>query len=162
MDPVRYIDKTRAYYAAEGYAKPYAWARFDAVPFTPLAKPLAQCRIALVSTSDMVRKADAADGGRLAFTAEAYAIAADIPASELVSRQESYDRYATTLDDVDAYYPTTHLHALAAEGRIAGLTRRFYAVPTSYSHRKTLKQDAPKVLAWAREDGADAVLLTPV
>jgi D-proline reductase (dithiol) PrdB len=161
MEPVRYIDKTRDYYAAEGYSKPYAWAQFDDVPFTPLAKPLAECRIALVSTGDVVQRSQA-QGGRLAFTADAYAIASDIPAGELVSRQESYDRYATTLDDVDAYFPVTHLRALAKAGRIAGVTSRFYGVPTSYSHRKTLKVDAPKVLAWARQDGADAVLLTPV
>ena len=29
---VRYIDRTRAYYEAEGYAKPYEWAHFDHIP----------------------------------------------------------------------------------------------------------------------------------
>jgi len=33
---VRYIDRTKAYYKAEGYEKPYQWAKFDEVPFTPL------------------------------------------------------------------------------------------------------------------------------
>src|SRR5687767_4487244 len=32
---VRYIDKTRAYYQAEGYGKSYEWAHFDDIPFTP-------------------------------------------------------------------------------------------------------------------------------
>jgi hypothetical protein len=36
MDHVRYIDKTREYYAGAGYDKPYRWAHFDGIPFTPL------------------------------------------------------------------------------------------------------------------------------
>jgi len=35
---VRYIDKTREYYLAQGYETPYRWAHFDEVPFTPLKK----------------------------------------------------------------------------------------------------------------------------
>ena len=50
---VRYIDRTKAYYKAEGYEKPYQWANFDTVPFTPLKKPLAESRVALVSTSEI-------------------------------------------------------------------------------------------------------------
>jgi hypothetical protein len=38
---VRYIDKTREYYASAGYTTPYRWARFDEIPFAPLARPLA-------------------------------------------------------------------------------------------------------------------------
>ena len=33
MSYVRYIDRTKAYYKAEGYEKPYQWAKFDEVPF---------------------------------------------------------------------------------------------------------------------------------
>ena len=39
---VSYIDRTREFYAAQGYGKPYRWAHHTAVPFTPLAKPLAE------------------------------------------------------------------------------------------------------------------------
>ena len=56
---VRYIDKTRAYYRAEGYAKPYEWAHFDDIPFTPFAsvgKPLSRCRVGVVTTSEMARR----------------------------------------------------------------------------------------------------------
>src|ERR1700687_1616477 len=56
---VRYIDKTRTYYEAEGYGKPYQWAHFDDIPFTPFAavgKPLSECRVGVVTTSDMARR----------------------------------------------------------------------------------------------------------
>ncbi len=35
---VSYIDRSREYYAAQGYDRPYAWAHHDDVPFTPLAE----------------------------------------------------------------------------------------------------------------------------
>jgi len=53
MSHVRYIDKTREYYGAQGYTTPYRWAHFDDIPFTPLARPLAECRVGLVTTSEM-------------------------------------------------------------------------------------------------------------
>ncbi len=49
--PIRYMERTRDYYAAIGYATAYRWASFADVPFQPLPKPLAQCRVALVTTA---------------------------------------------------------------------------------------------------------------
>ncbi|HET7343595.1 MAG TPA: reductase, partial [Methylomirabilota bacterium] len=53
MSHVRYIDKTTTYYRGEGYATPYRWAHFDDIPFTPLTRPLAGCRVGLVTSSEM-------------------------------------------------------------------------------------------------------------
>jgi len=163
MDHVRYIERTREYYAAEGYEKPYEWAHFAEVPFTPLAKPLADCRIALVSTSDVQFKDDAAAQSDFnAFTGNVYSFPSQTPAAALFSRQEHFDRHATHIDDVDSYFPLTRLRELAAAGHITDLTLRVHGVFTSYSRRKTLETDGPEVLKRCREDGADAVLLTPI
>ena len=53
MTYVRYIDKTREYYRSQGYDKPYKWAHFEDAPFTSVTKPLAESRIALVSTGEV-------------------------------------------------------------------------------------------------------------
>ena len=45
---VSYIDKSREFYAAQAYERPYRWARNDESPFTPLAKPLSESRLGLV------------------------------------------------------------------------------------------------------------------
>ncbi|MQG25148.1 MAG: glycine reductase, partial [SAR202 cluster bacterium] len=37
---VSYIDKSRHFYAAQGYEIPYRWAVNDHVPFQKLTKPL--------------------------------------------------------------------------------------------------------------------------
>ena len=51
MEYVRYIDKTRDYYAKLGYEKAYGWAYNETAPFTPLQKPLSESRVALISTA---------------------------------------------------------------------------------------------------------------
>lgn len=166
MDYVRYIDRTRDYYLSQGYEKPYAWAEFDEVPFARLNKPLSDCRVALVSTSDIAVKGDDdKDEDELAdrlFVGNVYSIATDTPPEQLCSHQEHYDIHATTLDDPNSYYPVTRLQEAAEAGLIGGVAARGHGVYTSYSHRRTLETDAPEVLRRCLEDGADAVVLTPV
>lgn len=157
---VRYIDKTREYYAAEGYGKPYEWAHFDAIPFTPLPRPLAQCRAGLVTTSEMVVRDE--PGGPDDLAREVYSLAADIPVERLVSRKAAYDRYATTLEDIDAHVPLTHLSECAAAGRIGSLAPRFHVVYTEYSQRKTMDVDAPEILRRCLADGVEVAVLTAV
>ena len=164
MSPhVRYIDKTRAYYEAEGYGKPYEWAHFDDIPFTPFAavgKPLSECRVGVVTTSDMARRSlDPVpdDPKRLV-----YSLPTDIPVNDLYSRKSAYDRYATTLDDVDSYLPLTHLHHFAAEGRIGAVAPRFQMICSEYSQRKTLSVDAPEILKQMRKDRVDVAVLAAV
>ena len=48
-----YIDLSREYYAAHGYTKPYKWISHQNVPFTKLEKPLSECRVALLTTTDL-------------------------------------------------------------------------------------------------------------
>jgi hypothetical protein len=158
-DHVRYIEKTRDYYRAEGYQADYRWAHFDAIPFAPLGKPLRECRLGLVTTAEVaVRGVEMPDNpGR-----EVYALPTDTPVERLYSRKASYDRYATTLDDVNAFLPLTPLRALVAEGRIAGLAPRFQVIYSNYSQRRSMEVDGPEVLRQCREDGVDAVLLAAV
>ena len=59
---VSYIDRTREYYRAQGYDKPYRWARFDAAPFESLAVPLAQCTVGLITTASPFHERPPQDG----------------------------------------------------------------------------------------------------
>lgn len=161
---VRYIDKTRAYYLAEGYEKPYAWASNPSAPFTPLRKPLADCTVALVSTSEIAVKGDPRFGDDPEFRAKGnvYAVPSDTPAAQLYSRTQSYDRYATTLDDPNAYFPVDRLHEAVAGGRIGKVAANCIGVYNAYSQRKTIERDAPEVLGQCRAMGVDVAILVPV
>jgi hypothetical protein len=164
MTHVRYIDKTREYYQGEGYATPYRWAHFDDVPFTPLARPLAKCTVGLVTTSEMVIRGCEAELEAIENdpTRPTYSLPTTTPVEDLYSRKASYDRFATTLDDVDAYLPLTHLRQLVEDRRIAGLAPRFQVVHSQYSQRRTLTVDGPRILAELKEDRVDVAVLTAV
>jgi hypothetical protein len=162
MSHVRYIDKTREYYKDEGYATPYGWARFDDIPFAPLTRPLAECRVAVITTSEMaIRDAPppVADDDPMR---DPYALPTDTAIARLYSRKAAYDRFATTLDDVDSYLPLTRLRELADAGRIGSLAPRFHMAFSQYSQRKTLTVDAPTILDRLREDRVDVAVLTAV
>ena len=166
MDHVRYIDRTREDYIRQGYEKSYAWAQFDDVPFAPLAKPLAECRVGLLGTSEVAVRFDPQKGETNPIDEEdfrgVYAIPAATPTEKLYSRTLSFDRNATHLDDVNAFYPIDRMREAVADGRIGSMPERVYGAYNNYSQRKVLEQEAPKALAYAREDGLDAVVLVPV
>jgi D-proline reductase (dithiol) PrdB len=165
MEPVRYIDRTTDYYRSQGYDKSYAWARNETVPFTPLAKPLAQCRVGLLSTSEIAIRFDPAteqnpiteEGFRAV-----YELPADTPTEKFYSRTASFDRYATHLEDVNAFFPIDRLREAVASGRIASMPPRLYGAYNNYSQRKVCEEEAPKALGMARADALDAAILVPV
>jgi hypothetical protein len=153
--PTGYMERTRHYYRALGYERDYVWATFDEVPFARLGKPLAQARIGLVTTAtppDLSNRD--AQGIRRVWSG------AVNPAPETLATDMAWDRDSTHTKDVGSYLPIEVAAALLAEGTIGGLAPRFHGVPTEYSHRKTMSEDAPEVLARLRADGVDAAVLS--
>ena len=153
-----YIDRSREYYSAQGYSKPYAWAHHDDVPFTSLRKPLSECRVGLVTTASRTPVEGAIGVG--SFKRELYAAPVDPPPTRLFTSDLFWDKEATHTDDVDSFMPINRLAEYAAAGRIGSVSPRFYGVPTDYSQGRTTERSAPQILEWCREDGLDAVLLT--
>src|SRR3954462_3197580 len=65
---LRYIERTHAWYGALGYP-PYRYAQFDEVPFAPLGRPLAQARVALLTTAAPYRPELGEQGAGAAYNA---------------------------------------------------------------------------------------------
>ena len=160
---IRYIDRTREYYLAEGYNNPYKWAHFEDVPFTRLDKPLSEYCITIVTSSEVKSRHDKSDEDEpQQLVGNIYDIDSSLKASDLVTDQDLYDRYATNLDDMDSFFPVTRLHEVVAEGRVGSVAPFFYGLYTSYSQQKNRETDAPEVLERCRENGVDAAILTPI
>ncbi len=155
MDTVGYMARTREYYAALGYEKPYVWAAHDDSPFTALTKPLSKCRLAIVTT--------AATYDRKPFEPRHLESSPIHPAPErLYANDLAWAKESTHMDDRESYFPLANLEPLVAEGVLGSLAERFHCVPTSYSQRRTTEDDAPEVLRRLREDDADIALLVPL
>ena len=151
---VSYIDKSREYYLARGYENPYRWAHNENAPFTPLAKPLNQTRIAIITTAALT-KVDRR-------VKEVYAAPTDPPPVEMYTDHRSWDKKATHTRDVESFLPIRRVAEFAAAGRIGSISPRFYGVSTDFSQRRTIDEYAPAVLALCRADSVDAALLVPL
>ncbi len=153
--PVRYMERTRAYYAAQGYEKPYSWANFESVPFTPLVKPLSQGTVTLITTAMPIL--DGNQGPKQVCSGSM-----QNPPEQLFDDDLAWDKQATHTEDLDSFFPIHHLQALAQEGRIGHLASQFHCVPTEYSKRRTLEVDAPEILRRCQQDNVDVALLVPL
>jgi len=163
--PIPYMQRTRDYYLTLGYGNPYRWAHYADVPFTPLAKPLAECRVGLVTTAAPYQpgKGDQGPGAAYNGGAKFYQVYSGDTAvdHDLRISHIGYDRIHTTATDSGTWFPLPALRQAAATGRIGAVAPRFHGAPTNRSHRTTLDQDCPELLARLREDGVDAVVLVP-
>lgn len=163
--PIPYLERTRTYYQALGYGPPYEWAHYAEVPFAPLAKPLAQCRVALITTAAPYQPDKGDQGPRAPYNAAAkfYRVYSGDTGGEhdLRISHLAIDRAHTTAEDSRTYFPLHALRAAAADGRIGSLAPRFHGAPTNRSQRATLAVDAPELVARCKADAADAVVLVP-
>ena len=153
--PVDYMPRTRDYYAAQGYEKPYRWAHFDDIPFAPLAKPLAQCTATIVTTA-MHARSYAKPYRRL------YIGDLSSPPTSFYTDDLAWDKDATHTNDVDTFFPAKQLTKRVADGELGALAAHYYCVPTTYSQRQATARDAPRILESCQQDGVDVALLVPL
>ncbi len=163
--PIPYMQRTRDYYRALGYAASYRWAQFVDVPFQPLRMPLAQSCVALVTTAVPFQPGKGDQGPGAPYNGAAkfgsvYSGAVDEEQDLRISHL-AYDRTHTTAADSGSYFPLGQLKACAARGRIGRVARRFHGAPTNRSQRTTMAVDAGEILSRCRADGVDAVVLAP-
>ncbi|MFT4989358.1 MAG: D-proline reductase (dithiol) PrdB [Acidimicrobiales bacterium] len=152
---VSYIDKSREYYAAHGYGQPYQWASYDDVPFVKWSdngRDLSSAKVGVVTTTFPA-----------VFTApkKVYAHPSSPTPDAMFTKDLSWDKDATHTNDVGTFLPLDALNSLADDGVIGSVSERFYGVPTEYSQSRT-HADAQEIVAWAKQDGVDAMILVPL
>jgi hypothetical protein len=164
-DPIPYMQRTRDYYLALGYRNPYRWAQFDDVPFTPLRTPLAQARVALITTAApyQLERGDQGPGATYNAAAKFYSVysVATEPPPDLRIAHVAYDRAHTSAEDPNTWLPLAQLRLAARTGRVGAVAPRVHGAPTNRSQRVTTQTDAPELLRRCQEDRADVALLVP-
>ena len=161
--PVPYLERVRTYYQALGYGAPYVWAHHAEVPFHRLARPLAECRVALVTTAAPYQpdKGDQGPGAPYNARAKFFSVYSGETCVDHDVRiaHVAIDRRHTTAEDPGTWFPLPALRRAAARGRIGAPAARFHGVPTNRSQRTTVEIDGPEIVARCRADGADAAIL---
>ena len=163
--PIPYLQRIRDYYVALGYGAPYQWAHYADVPFTRLGKPLAQARVALVTTAAPVVPGMGDQGPWAPYNAKpkfysVYGLDSGLDHDMAVSHV-AIDFKHTSREDQRTFFPLPALREAARRGRIGAVAPHVLGIPTNRSHRVTLGIDCPQLLARCKADAVDAAVLVP-
>jgi D-proline reductase (dithiol) PrdB len=153
--PIAYIQRTRERYAQY---PPYKWVINTETPWTPLAKPLKDCRLGLISSGGFYLK------DHPSFT-ENDASIRTIPKNFRPGDLRIY-HHGYRDDDADrdpnCVFPVERLRELEAAGVIGELADPALSFVTLYSARREVEERAPKILVELKAMAVDVALLVPV
>jgi len=147
------------------FLKSYRWRRIDPMPWTPLRRPPAESRLALVSSAGFILPGQEPFKINLAGGDGSFReIPFDTDVSLLTDahRSESFD-HEGMVRDPNLAFPIDRVRELAAAGRIGEVNHRHLSFMGSITAPGRLVRDhAPEAARLLREDGVDVALLVPV
>ena len=147
------------------FLKTYHWRRIEPVPWTPLKKPLQDCRLVLVSSAGIVASDqkpfdNSIQGGDPSIRE----IPVDVVASTLLEthRSDAFD-HSGIRQDPNLAFPIDRLRELTEAGRIGSLNRRHISIMGSVTAPgRLIKKTIPLVIPQLVWDGVDIAILIPV
>jgi D-proline reductase (dithiol) PrdB len=153
---VAYIPRTRELYSAY---TPYRWVvNEEPPPWTPLKKPLAQCKVALMSSGGVLYR----DQPRFHREDASYRL---IPKNAARADLSVWHFGYPTKDaekDPNCVFPLERMREFEAEGRIRELCDpAFTFMGGVYSARKVREELAPKIVEELRSRRVEAFYLVP-
>ena len=153
--PVEYIPRTKELYSD---FKPYRWVVNETVPFTPLTKPIAKCRVALMSSGGVMYR----DQPRFHREDASYRrIPKDATRDDLNVWHFGYPT-ADAQEDPNCVFPLDRMRELEAEGVIGALCDpAFTFMGGIYSARLVRDVLAPQIVDELKAAHADAFYLVP-
>jgi D-proline reductase (dithiol) PrdB len=153
--PIPYIQRTRERYAAY---PAYRWVVNTEAPWTPLAKPIAATRLALLTSGGfyLPDQPSFTDGDVSYRRIPTSTPLADLRIYHHGYRDDDPDR------DPNCIFPLDRLRELAAAGVIGALVDPAFSFVMTYAAQRDIHERGPKLAAALRELGADAALLVPV
>jgi len=132
----------------------------DTAPFAPLVKPLAECRVAIVTTAGLHQRADRPFGpGDPSYRV----IPSDTPTADVLQSHTSigFDR-VPLMRDINISFPIDRLRELVARGEVGALAPNCYSFMGAQREVTRIVSDSgPAVGRRLRDEGVDAVLVTP-
>lgn len=158
--PIEYIKRITDNYARLGYTA-YQWVHNpDTPPWTPLEKPLSECRVGLIASGGIYAAGQVAFHTKDDFSFRA--IPTDVATADLRTAHFAYDQ-TDARRDPNVVFPIDTLRGLAGEGVIGELAdNAFTFMGGIYSARKVCDHLAPQLTEQLKTARVDAALLVPV
>jgi D-proline reductase (dithiol) PrdB len=147
-----------AEYIRQEWAPDFRYAHFDDIPWTPFQKAAAEACVGLVTTGGVHLRQDPPFGG--VDDVSYRVIPAEVQTAELTASHPFFEAADLELD-IDAIAPFTRLRELRDLGVIGRVAPRHFSFMGVVPHWERLDAPAKDVAAALRQDGVDAVILTP-
>jgi D-proline reductase (dithiol) PrdB len=147
------------------FLKAYQWRRIKPVPWTPLRKPIHECKTALVSSAGFVKPEqkpfdDTIRGGDTSFRD----IPSDADVSELIEshRSDVFD-HSGMRQDPNLAFPIDRMAELNRAGKIDSVNHRHLSFMGSITAPgRLIKRTAPEAVQRLVKDKVDIAILVPV
>lgn len=143
----------------------YRYRRIDPVPWTALARPLAACRVALVTTAGLTAPGQPAfDAGVRGGDFSYRVLDRDVEVARLRDSHRSHSFDHGDLDaDPNVAFPLDRLRELAARGTVAEVAPRHLSFMGSITAPgRLVRQTAPEAADLLVRDRVDVALLVPI
>ncbi|MGA8183490.1 MAG: glycine/sarcosine/betaine reductase selenoprotein B family protein [Terriglobia bacterium] len=146
------------------FVETYPFRTVDWLPGARLSKPLAQSKLALISSAGVHLPGQppfdlAFRGGDVSFRELPNTL--DVCQLKIAQRSSDFDQTGAR-EDRNLVFPLDRFRELVEQGEIRGLNHRHFSFMGSISAPGRLISDsAPRVAETLREDGVDAAFLVP-
>ena len=160
-EPIRYVERLRAHYESQVFP-PYDWTIHEDAPLRGLAKPLADCRVSMLTSGGVSQcsapawNPDARNDFRLD------AVPRDAPSDAFQIHDAYYDHRGADRD-LNCVFPIDRLRELEADGIIGDVAPRLWSgfMGRIYKRRAVIEEHAPALAHELANDGVDLFLLVP-
>jgi len=161
MTPIDYVASLNEMYQSQGFP-PYKWSEFDSSPWCPFERPLAETRVALVSSAGIFRHDQEPFDPWAVNDLSFRQIPVDTQRDQLNLHHNYFDHRDAVMD-LNCVFPVERLKELEAAGTIGALVPEAISLGMGRLYKRTAlqKETTPKIAEVLQGHGTDAVLLVP-
>ncbi|RJQ53134.1 MAG: hypothetical protein C4526_07155 [Nitrospiraceae bacterium] len=139
----------------------FEYTVFDSSPVTPMARPLNECKLALLTTGGLHLKTDMPfDTKFLEGDCSYRLLPGDVRHEDIMVTHESYDHKFIN-EDLNCVFPIDRMKEYVEEGKLKSLSGEHYSFMGHIYVTGPLLENAAKVGRRLKELGVDIAFLTP-
>jgi len=161
MEPIAYASRLNDFYRSQGFP-PYRWTINDTAPLTLPTKPLAECRVAMLTSGGVSRKDAAPFNPQARNDLRLDSIEQDT-SSHFFAINDDYYNHGDADRDINCIFPIDRLRELAADRVIGSVAPHHYSgfMGRIYVRTAVVSEAAPALVQKLRDESVDLFLLVP-
>ena len=160
-EAIRYVDRLKKHYESQGFPS-YDWTINEDAPLQKLEKPLAECRVSMLTSGGVSRRSDPGWNPQARNDFRLDAVVHDAPSDDFQIHDAYYDPRDAERD-LNCVFPIDRLRELASEGVIGEVAPRLWSgfMGRIYKRRAVIEEHAPALARSLASDEVDLFLLVP-